>query len=171
MALIIEDGTIVVGANSFVTAEEAMLYAESRNEVFETDDEKVEGLLLRAMDYIDTYRSKFSGKRVSAVQSLLYPRTDSLVDGDEFPSDAIPRELKLAQMQLAVDAYNFGDLQPSTTGYAIAKEKVDVLEVEYAAGGRLSGNSPPATPSFPKADAWLEVLCGSTGSWLTTVRI
>lgn len=172
MALIIEDGSIVVGANSYVTVAEALAYATSRGEPFPTDEDEVEALLLNAMDFTETYRALFSGQKVSVTQETQYPRLNSKVDGVDFPSDAIPRELKNAQCQLAVDRYAIGDLQPTTTGYAVSSEKVDVIEVSYAAASGISGNPAPAEPSFPKAEAWLApLLAGSSGSWLTTARI
>lgn len=172
MALTIEDGTIVAGANSYVTVAEAVAFAQARGEVFPTLDADVEPLLIGAMDYLEGFRTQFSGSQVEpGVQDLQYPRVDSTVDGLAFPSDKIPKELKYAQMQLAIDKYAIGDLAPTETGYAVAKEKVDVLEVEYATGGRLSGASAPAEPSFPKADKWLEPLFGQSGSWLRTVRV
>lgn len=169
MALIIEDGSVVVGANSFVTVAEAIAYASERNEPFSTDEGEVEALLHHAMDYITTFRRSFAGQKVSSSQSTQYPRLNATVDGEPFPSDAIPQELKQAQCQLAVDCYALGSLQPTTTGYAISREKVDVIEVEYAAGSTMAGGSTPIEPSFPKADALLECLFAGS-AWLKTVR-
>lgn len=172
MALVIEDGSVVPGANSYVTVDEAKTYATLRGEPFPTDDAAIEALLVTAMDFTETYRSLFTGEKVSVTQETQYPRTCSKVDGVEFPSDAIPRELKNAQCQLAIDAYAIGDLAPTTTGHAISSEKVDVIEVSYAASSGISGNPLPATPTFPKAEAWLApLLVGSSGSWLTVTRV
>lgn len=172
-SIIVEDGSLVPGANSFVSVAEAKAYAQARKEPFPADDGDIESLLMHAMDFLETYRRLFTGQKASATQKTLYPRIDSTVDGLPFPSDAIPDELKNAQMQLAVDCYSIGDLQPTTTGYAVAKEKVDFIEVEYASGGRLSGQAPPAQPAFPKAEAWLEslVTAGGSGAFLSTVRV
>lgn len=163
MALIIEDGSLVVGANSYVTIAEAIQYATQRREPFPTDEGEVEALLHDAMDYIEAQRRKFAGKKVSSLQGTQFPRVGCIVDGTEFPSTAIPNELKLAQCQLAVDSYNVGGLTPSATGYAVSKEKVDIIEVHYAAGSTMSGGSSPAEPAFPKADSLLEPLYGDFG--------
>ena len=169
MALIIEDGSLVVGANSYVTIAEAIQYATERREAFPTDEAEVESLLHNAMDYIEAKRRSFAGQKVSSLQSTQFPRLNCRIDGVAFPSNAIPRELKLAQCQLAVDCYGLGELSPTTTGYATSREKVDVIEVEYAAGSTMSGGAAQAEPSFPKADALLETLYGDFG-WLRTVR-
>lgn len=170
MALRIEDGSIVAGANSYVTVAEFVAFAQTRGEVVPTTDAEVEPLLIGAMDYLESFRSQFSGSQVEpGVQDLQYPRVGSTVDGLDFPSDKIPKELKNAQCQLGIDKYLIGDLAPTETGYAVAKEKVDVLEVEYATGGRLSGSAAPAAPTFPKADKWLEPLL--KGNWFRSVRI
>lgn len=171
MALIIEDGTIVVGANSYVTVAEAKAYAISRGENFPTVDTQIETLLYNAMDYVEAYRSQFSGQKVETTQATQWPRLNVTIDGNDFPSDQIPNELKQAQCQLAVDKYAIGDLTPSTDGYAVSMEKVDVIEVQYASGGRLSGQSLPAEPTFPKADTFLEPLLKNSGSVLTVLRI
>lgn len=169
MALIIEDGSVVAGANSFVTVAEAIAYAEERNEAFPTGEGEVEGLLHHAMDYIASFRRSFAGQKVSPTQGTPYPRVNATVDGEPFPADAIPQELKQAQCQLAVDCYSIGGLQLTSSGYATSREKIDVIEVEYAVGSQVSGGSAPAEPSFPKADNLLESMFNG-GPWLKTVR-
>lgn len=173
MALTIENGTQVAGANSYVTVAEAKAFAAARGASnFPTADADVEVLLVLAMDYLEAKRSDFKGTKTSASQPLQYPREGSTVDGELIANNIIPVELKNAQMQLAIEASDFGDLSPSSDGYAVAVEKVDVLEIQYAAGGRLSGTSLPAEMNFPKVQAWLEALTtnGSAG-YLTTYRV
>lgn len=170
MALVIEDGTGVAGANTYITLAEAKSYATDRGEGFTASDPEIETFIINAKDYLESFRSQFSGQKVSPSQALQYPRLKTTVDNVAFPSDAIPVELKNAQCQLAIDYAAQGDLMPSTDGYAVAREKVDVIEVDYATGGRLSGNSLPAPPSFPKAMAWIyPLLIG--GGLITTIRV
>lgn len=172
MALIVEDGSgTVVGANSYVTLDEVKSYATARGEPFAASDTEIEGFAVKAKDYLESFRGQFTGKKTSVTQILQYPRVGSTVDGDAFPSDAIPQELKNAQCQLCIDCAEYGDLSPSTDGYAIASEKVDVIEIEYASGGRLSGNSLPAAPQFPKAQAWIDPLLDNMGGLISTVRV
>lgn len=173
MALIIEDGTQVVGANSYVTTTEIKAFATARGIVdFPTADADVEILSTLAMDYLEAKRSEYRGTKTSASQSLQYPREGSTVDGVLIANNIIPVELKNAQMQLTIEAHEFGDLAPSSDGYAVAVEKVDVIEVQYAAGGRLSGTSLPAEMNFPKVQAWLEALTThGFAAYVTTYRV
>ncbi len=173
MALVIEDGTQVAGANSYVTAAEAKAFAAARGVTsFPTVDAEVETLLTLAIDYLEAKRSEYRGTKTSVSQSLQYPRIGSTVDGLEIANNVIPIELKNAQMQLAIEANEYGDLAPSSDGYAIAVEKIDAIEVQYAAGGRLSGTSLPAEMNFPKVDAWLEALVSNGFSnFMSTFRV
>ncbi len=167
MALIIENGTVVAGANSYVTVAEAKTYATARAENFPTDNAAVEALLVDAMDYLEALRRQFQGTKTSTVQELQWPRLSVVIDGEDYPSDSIPKELKNAQCQLAIDSYAVGGLCPTTDGFAASKEKVDVIEVEYA----LSNDATSATPTFPKADKWLEPLFKNSSGMLSTRRV
>lgn len=175
MPVIVETGTgINPLANSYVSESDALTYAQNRGELFPADTADITPLLIKAMDYLTKYRSEWPGVKTAAAQPLAWPREGAQVECHvDFPNDEIPTELKNAQMQLAVDAYQFGDLNPTTDGYAIAREKVDVIEIEYAAGGRLSGTSLPAEMNLAKATAWIDQLlypCGQP-AFLTSIRI
>ncbi len=164
MALIIEDGTGVAGANSYVTLSQIRAYAEARGYELPAVDAELEAMAIRAMDYLEGRRADYQGYKTDPAQDLQWPRTDVLIDCAPFPSDKIPVELKNAQCQLCIEQLTMPDLEPSTDGYAIASEKVDVIQVEYATGGRLSGSAMPAQPDYPKVDALLYPLffpCGS----------
>lgn len=172
MALIVEDGTGVIGANTYISLAEAKDFAASRGKPFVGDDLQVEGYVIIAKDYLEGFRGQYSGKKATSTQALQYPRINAFIDGELFPVNAIPRELKNAQCQLCIDCEEMGgDLLPSHDGYAIAAETVDVLKIEYAAGGRLSGSSLPASPQYPKAQAWIDPLLTNSASLISTVRV
>jgi len=173
MALIVEDGTNVPNANSYADVTYIRAFAEARGVELPAADSAVEVMATNAMDYIEALRNKFQGSKTYSdpAQALQWPRSGVLIDCTSFPDDEIPVELKKAQAQLVVEQMEMPDLSPSTDGYAVAKEKVDVIEVEYASG-RLSGSATAvATPSYPKVDAYLDPLiycCG--GGMLLRVR-
>ena len=167
MALILETGEGLPNSNTYVTVEEFEAYAADRLETLPAEGK--ESLLIRAMDYLESI-TDWKGVRITSTQALAWPRSGVVVDGFPFDKTKIPTLLKRAQMQLGIEAMSY-DLMPSTDGYAVAMEKVDVIEVEYATGGRLSGSSPPAVPSFPKVDALLGPLRTSLGMRLRGVRI
>lgn len=167
MALIVETGEGLSNSNTYATVAELEQYAADRLETL-PDDNK-ESLLIRSMDYLEAI-TDWKGVRFSAEQALAWPRTGVYIDGFPLGKNTIPTLLKRAQMQLAIEAMSY-DLMPSTDGFAVASEKVDVIEVEYATGGRLSGSTAPAVPQFPKVDALLGPLRQLIGMKIRGVRI
>ena len=73
--IIIEDGTNVEGANSFVTVEECRAFAEARGLTLPVDDSDVEILLIKAVDYLNSIENRFQGHRYfySDGQNLCFP--------------------------------------------------------------------------------------------------
>lgn len=97
MAIVVEDGTQVPGANSYVSEAELTAYATSRGVTLTGN---TEALLLNAMDYIESLN--FIGVKASLDQPLQWPRFDVVIDGYLFPSDEIPDLLKNGLMQTAM---------------------------------------------------------------------
>lgn len=162
--LIIEDGSIVDNANSFATDEEFKKYANLRcMEVPCTQPER-EALLILAMDYLFSKESMMQGCRVSIDQELMYPRKGVCANNFHVPSDSIPKDLKRAQMELAVQA-NTDELLISQSVSNIAKEKLDTLEVEYFNGGSWT------TVRTDRADTFLDPLLKNSGSNNIMVRV
>lgn len=158
MALVIENGSLVAGATSYVTVEAARAFAEARAATLPVDDGELESLLIQAADFLESYRDKFKGSKVDpSLQDLQWPRAGVNIDGYDFPEDEIPKQLIYAQCQLAIEA-NLTDLMPTGDGRDVIREKVDILETEYAPG---SGGV--AQPYFPKVDAFLAPLLKKTG--------
>lgn len=169
MALVIETGEGLENSNSYVSIEEFQAYSADRLETLPTEEASLQALLIRAMEYLESI-DDYKGVRKTATQALKWPRRGVFVDGFPASADKIPTLLKRAQMQLGIEAMSF-DLMPSTDGFAVASEKVDVIAVEYATGGRLSGSTKPTAPTFPKVDALLKDLRANLGASLRGVRI
>ncbi len=112
MAIIVEDGSIVSNANSYVTEAELTQYASDRGITITGDTEQ---LLIKSMDYIESL--SYIGVKFTIDQPLQWPRADVVIDGYYFNSDAIPKELKKGQMEtaLSVDA-GVDPLAPVTRG-------------------------------------------------------
>lgn len=156
MALVIEDGTGVAEANSYVTEAEIVAYALSRGVVIPAD--KAEVNAIKAMDYFFTLC--LTGELAyPGVQFTLFPRR-GLVEGDTDPDAVltIPAMVKLAQMQLAMDAFGGVDLTPSRNAEpALKRRKTGPLEREYFEQSDF-------TPNLPLASAMLApFLCGQGG--------
>ena len=142
MALVIEDGTGVANANSYVTVAQARDYANARGLTLPVDDLVVERQLLLAMGYLESLR--FKGLRAQPdLQLLSWPRVGVMHDGVSYPSTSVPTPVRSAQSQLAVELAAGVKLFASTNASSASdrvttKEKVDVLEVEYASPAETS---------------------------------
>lgn len=172
MPLIVETGSGANPlANSYATVAELRDYAEARGiDLDAVTDAQAEAIMIKAMDYLESLATKFKGARATQAQPLQWPRIDvwgvSFFDA-LYPSDSIPRELKYAQLSLAVEAQNGADLLPSelpSAKGAIIKERIEgAVEIAYANNADRS-----RTPAFAKANALLSSLLKSGG--LTLAR-
>lgn len=99
-AIVVEDGSQVSGANSYISEAELSTYAADRG-ITITGTNAV--LIILAMDYIEA--QPFQGFKTLIGQTLQFPRTDVLIDCELLASDEIPTLLKdaLAETALAVD--------------------------------------------------------------------
>ena len=144
--IVVEDGTIVSGANSFVTMAEYIAYAATLN-ITVADTQAYQTQIIKAAEFIATKEPRLKGDLVSRAQELSYPRyslTD--IDGFSWDSDEIPTQAKEAQMSLAIDINAGEDLYNLTQSIAtgVKRERVDgAVEIEYAVddSGRVARSS------------------------------
>ena len=132
MAIIVEDGTIVAGANSLVSEADYIAYLATIG-ITATGDTEVQ--LIHAMEFIDSLESRMIGYRVKRDQPLSWPRTDVCIEDFYWSSDEIPRQAIDAQIALALDLENGIDLfnRPEPDNKVIKRERVEgAVEVEYA---------------------------------------
>lgn len=104
MSFIVEDGSLVDNANSYVSVEYANSYFEDKGNVLWTSltTEQIESRLVIATQYIDTiYFNKFKGNIVSDKQSLAFPR-DYFIKDDKMLY-FIPKRLKDACCEYALN--------------------------------------------------------------------
>jgi len=134
VSLIIEDGSQVANANSFVTDADYTVYATARGLTVGATVGDREQELIKAVDYLQSVENSLQGYRSSSTQELIYPRQGVTLYGYVLASDVIPKELKNAQMEAAIYA-NSGVLLANTSNNNIKSEKLDTLEVEYFKGG------------------------------------
>jgi hypothetical protein len=167
MPLILEDGTGVTNANSFASVDDLETYALLRGLTLPSTDAEKEVLLVQAGDFLNGLESRYKGSRVDAHQAMCWPRENVyLFDSDEAEEDdSIPDILLAAQCQLAYDAITH-NLQATGTGREVIRQKVDVIETEYAPG---TGQTVQAV--FNKAMTMLEPLFESGGIGLSTLRV
>ena len=169
MALIVEDGSIVAGAESYISVADADTYHSNRgNSTWAALTTTVkEQLLRKSTDYmVARYSKQWRGYRKTATQDLDFPRSFCYLEpfvygaAGSYPfllaDDVVPREVKNACAELALRA-NDGALMVDV-GQTVIREKVDVVEVEY---DKFS----PAQTRYSQIDAMLSILLQSTNGF------
>ena len=141
MTIIVEDGSGVAGANSYVSLQDLIEYAASRGETLPDDETAQTALLFQGVDYLQ-YTFGWKGEKTYPDAELEWPRTG--IKG--IAPDSIPRVVQVAQMKLAILAYT-EDLFP-TSSASTTREKVDVIEVEYSDTGTTGRFSSPTINSM-----------------------
>lgn len=114
MALTVEDGTGLAGANSYVSLADALAYHTDRNHSawISSDDATRTAALIDATLYIDrTYIYRWSGIKSTYSQALQWPRSWA-VDINGYSISGIRQELKDAVCEAALVALS-SDLNPS----------------------------------------------------------
>lgn len=165
MPLIVEDGTLVANADSYITLAAARVYADSRGLSLAGSDAEAERQLRRGFDYVEAYRDRFKGAKVDPTQMTQWPRYGAYVDGRYIDTITIPTELKYAQVQVAAAIQSGLDVTPNSTGESfVVREKVGPIETQYSESVASSG-----VPILRTAEQLLAALITSTGA-LTTER-
>lgn len=165
--MIVEDGTIVANANSYVTVEEFRAYATDRNITLPVDNDIVAGHLVSACDYLESRRRDYKGVKTDpTTQPLQWPRADVYIDGVLLDQNTIPTVLKFAQFQLAIEKIQGVDLLPTNDEPFVVKEEVGAIKTTYS--DDVAVNAPPRMRSV---ENWLEPLLNYGFGQLRTLRI
>ena len=165
MTLIIEDGSIVANANSYVTVAEYQAWADARFTAGRSTaplcGEDVEALIFRAMDYFEA--QSFIGTKVSSTQSLQWPRNSVYIDTYYQSNLSIPKEVKNSIYELSYGEET-GNSELSVVDRKVKREKVSSIEVEYAD----NSSSTSTVVAVPTA---MKKLLTAGGSFNRVVRI
>jgi len=146
MALVVEDGTLVTGADSYITLAEFKAWADKRGISYGTD-EAVTQQIYRAMDYIESL--DFIGQKSDENQSLQWPRDRVIIDGYYIDSDEMPAELKVAVYE-SVKAEIDGDSRMTASDRRTISEKVDSIQVTYASNADVKRSIPAVMKALRK---------------------
>lgn len=168
MSLIIEDGTIVAGAESYASVSDADVYLSSRGITTWTDLLNIEReqALRRATDYMREYAWK--GQIVDTVQALDWPRQKIFIWGSEIANNVIPKEVKNACIELAWRGAS-GPLNPDmksndASNRYITKQvqRVGPIDVEttFASRGQMAA---PTRPVYPAVNVMLKRYVNAEG--------
>lgn len=152
MPLVVETGAGVTGANTYQSLETAKERALEMGIALGTNDAAIVAALLAATPRLDTAR-QWNG---AATGKRAFPR-HGLVDsqGREYADDEVPDDIVLAQLLLAAEHLRASLLGTQTKG-AIAKVKVEEVEVTYAAGA-------PAVPVATLAEQLMDCFAPPKG--------
>jgi hypothetical protein len=148
MAFVVEDGSGLTTATSYVSIAEADAYTSELGLTAWTGTTSAkQTALIKAQRYItQVYRGVWKGVRKTELQSLDWPRLDVMdVDGYDVDSESVPAPIKEAQIELAVKALTAELLSDVATDASnIASETSTVGPVSYAVsytGGKASQKS------------------------------
>lgn len=166
-AIIVEDGTIIAGANGFVSNADARTYAARRGVTLPADETACDVLNFKAVDYLET--QSYKGELAFPdTQELSWPRINvgTLYGIVDFPNNVIPDGLIKANIQLMIDQVNGVDLMASSASASfITEDTVGSITTKYSE--RIGSQG----PSTPIVDAFLSDLTVDNGFSLKTVRV
>ena len=140
MALIVEDGTGVQGAESYADAAFITAYWAARPQnalaagVAAASTANLEGAAREATGFIEaTWGNYYRGKRSGYAQGLMWPRTDAF-DEQEYPLPALPTELQTAVAELAARAIADALAKDFDAGGMVSSEQVGPIRITYEPG-------------------------------------
>lgn len=191
IVLVVEDGSGVTNANTYVALADAVAYALQRGVVL-TDDDTTAAMLIQAVDYLEARALEYQGYPSSDTQALQWPRQlvffndtaaaaasgmsiecgfygVAIGELPPFPSNQIPKQLVTAQLMLVMAVNQGIALMPNVqpTDYVIS-EAVGPIKTQYADPSKVG-----ITPMFTGVNLVLQPLFRSTqsnGFGLQTVR-
>ena len=164
MTLIVEDGTGLSSAESYISVADATARRVAFGSAIWNDlsEAEMEQALRRATAYMgQAYRGRWKGARLTRDQALDWPRYGVCVDGFDVPSTEVPLDIANACADLAFRAAA-GDLAPDLER-AIIREKVGPLETEYSAYS-------PQSPRYPAIDMELAPYLSGSSAMARVVR-
>lgn len=139
MALVVENGTGLPTANTYISIADADTYHGDRGNTAWADAiiSAKEAALIKATQWLDgMYRKRWLGKRLTAVQMLGWPRAGAVDhEGYELPSHEVPIRVGYAVAEVALLVVVGQDINPVLErGGRIKREKIGPIETEFADG-------------------------------------
>ena len=138
MAIVVEDGTLVSGANSYITLDEFQAWADARGIDYGTDY-TLSQQLFRATDYFESLR--FKGLKSDELQAMQWPRDQVLIDGYAVESIEIPKEVKIAIYELIKIEID-GDSRLAPSDREVLSEQIDSIKITYKDNAGMKRSTP-----------------------------
>jgi hypothetical protein len=169
MAIIVENGSVVPGAESYASIADCDKYHSDRlNAAWAGTDPVKEAALRRATQYIESrYGRRWKGVRTSPGQSLGWPRYSAQRPENEYAvgfgtvglyydSKSIPKELLMATCECAV-RFLSGEMQPDL------KRGGSVKSVTVGPINQVFMDNAATTTTYPQVELLLAPLIGAGG--------
>jgi len=159
MSLTVEDGTLVTGADSYVSLADADIYWLANGDPAAwsaLDDGDKEAKLRAAARYLnDGQRLPFTGTLHAWDQALVWPRVGASNFSVSVPSDRVPRQVIEAQLWLTLNGQAAGVggtvSSPALTGN-VKSEQLGPLRKEYFSPKDMQTSSEVVVVSEAPAD-------------------
>lgn len=153
ITLVVEDGTGLETANTYISATDADLYNANlgRAEWSVLDVEVKAAALIKATQFIDA-SFQWIGKKKTSAQGLKWPRIEGktpegieiqLSDSDGFGIEGVPSPVSKAVAETAFLSLSNDLFQVADPNGKVIRDKTDVLETEY------QPESPSLKPAAP----------------------
>jgi hypothetical protein len=173
MTIIIEDGTGVATAESYLSVADADSYHAARGhldwDALDTEDKEI--YLRQATDYLtQAYRLRWKGYRTHSTQALDWPRANVQLPDVSFtyagygayvPFNQVPTEVQRACAELALKAVD-GPLAPDIER-SVSREVVGPIDITYDPAA-------PLVTRFRAIDLLLAPLLAGSSNTLQLVR-
>jgi len=144
MAFLVEDGTGLAGANSYVSLADANAYFTDRGNTAwdEAEDEDKLAALVRASAALDgMYGYRWPGTRYTDLQALDWPRSGAW-DRDSYPLTGVPQKVKEATCEAA-------SVELGTSGALSKSAEPGLSELTVGAITKKWASSSGAANSYP----------------------
>jgi len=146
MAIVVEDGTVVPAANSYVSLDEFQSWADNRGIDYGTDY-TLSQQIFRATDYFESL--SFKGVKHTEDQPMQWPRDDVYIDGYAVDSDEIPTEVKTAIYELVKIEID-GDSRLAPSEREVTSEQIDSIKITYKDNAGMKRSTPALTQALRK---------------------
>lgn len=131
MAFLVEDGTVIIGANAGITVAFADNYHLERGNALWTGINAVkEACIIRATGYVEQrFRHRFRGYRRNPKQTVSWPRNNAL-DNHGHLIDGLPFQWQYGLAEYALRALLYGELAPDVPSSVPHQNNATGIETE-----------------------------------------
>jgi hypothetical protein len=164
MAIVVEDGTGLATADSYLSVTDANSYFTNlNNTTWVGSDAEKEAALRKATSYLDaTY--VWIGYILKTTQSLNWPRTSATDSQGRDLDNSVPQKVKDACAELALASLTDDLVKIKENSDYVKKQKVGELEIEYSSGA-------PVDREYSYVDRLLSDLYSSKSGGTSTIKL